>query len=152
MNKESITLGMDIEVTNWNPNQFLDLSVYLNDIKIYENDHVQGFNQIRTEEYDIEEDQEHVLKLVINGMKPEYTVIDNQGKITDDVLCIVKNVYLDDIPLDYLAYKKGVYRPEWKDNHETGPEVIHEVDHMGINGEWSITFESPIYLWLLENM
>ena len=151
MNTESITLGMDIEITNWKPEQFLELDVYINDILIYENKKAQGTFEIRTEEHELEEDTEHTLKLVIKGMGPEYTVINKDGEIVDDVLCIIRNVYLDDIPLDYLTYKNGVYKPEWPEG-ETGPAVINEQDHLGLNGEWSITFESPIYLWLLENM
>lgn len=142
---------MDIEVTHWKPEQFLELSVHLDDKLIYENNNAQGLLEIRTEEYELEEDVEHTLKLVIKGMKSDYTEVDANGKIVNDVLCIVRNVLLDDIPLDYLAYKNGVYRPDWPEG-QNGDEIIKEVDHMGLNGEWSITFESPIYLWLLENM
>lgn len=148
---ETINVGLDFEITNWKDDQFLDVKVLVNDVIIYENNQTQGSIEVRAEDIEIFEDANHTLKVIVAGMKMDYTKIDIDGEIVDDVLLKIKNVYLDEIPLDNLVYEKCEYLPEYPAG-VAGERVLPRVEHLGWNGTWRLEFTSPVYLWLLENM
>ena len=53
-----------------------------------------------------------------------------------------------------------MYKPEYPEPWATQqtkignklPETLKNVTKMGHNGTWTFTFDSPFYMWLLENL
>ena len=66
---------------------------------------------------------------------------------------------LDEIDIGGLVYE-GVYTPTYPEpwatqQKEEGidlPKSFKNVTQMGHNGVWSFEFQSPFYMWLLENL
>jgi len=87
------------------------------------------------------------------------TVLNDKGDILKDQLLHIKSIEIDDIDLGHLVYE-GIYTPDYPEPWATQQrasgqdltESFKNVTKMGHNGTWSLTFKSPFYMWLLENL
>ena len=76
-----------------------------------------------------------------------------------DQLLNIQNIEIDEIDIGGLVFE-GMYTPEypepWASQQRSAgtelPEKFKNVTQMGHNGTWSFKFESPFYMWLLENL
>ena len=110
-------------------------------------------------EHELEEGKSYELIIKRTGKTRNQTVINDKGDILKDQLLHMKSMYIDEIELGALVYE-GVYTPEYPEpwatqQKEAGnqlPKTLKNVTQMGHNGEWSFEFESPFYMWLLENL
>jgi len=141
---ETMTVGLDLHLNTWHKHQQLDVKVLLNNEEIFNQTCSGGDIEIRSDEIEILEDAKQYLKVVVTGMQPSFTKIDDFGEIVDDVILDINNVYLDEIPLDHLVYKMGVYKPDYPAGVQ-GEQFLEHVHHLGWNGEWNLEFTSPIY-------
>ena len=109
-------------------------------------------------EHELEEGKSYSLIINRSGKDKTQTVI-KDGKITKDQLLHIKFIEIDEIDIGGLVYE-GVYKPNYPEpwatqQAEAGnklPETLKNVTQMGHNGTWTFTFESPFYMWLLENL
>jgi hypothetical protein len=109
-------------------------------------------------EHELEEGKSYSLIINRSGKDKTQTVI-KDGKITKDQLLHIKFIAIDEIDIGGLVYE-GVYKPNYPEpwatqQAEAGnklPETLKNVTQMGHNGTWTFTFESPFYMWLLENL
>ena len=121
--------------------------------------------------YDLEEGQKYDLIIKRSG-KPNYrrswprwhqnrnqTVVNEKGDILRDQLMHIKLIEIDEINIGGLVYN-GEYTPRYPEpwasqQRHAGvelPESFKNVTTMGHNGQWKLSFESPFYMWLLENL
>jgi hypothetical protein len=108
--------------------------------------------------HDLNEGQEY--KFIINRTNKDnsQTLVEND-QIVKDQLLFIKSIEIDEIDLGGLIYE-GLYYPEYPEpwasqQKELGnalPVFIKNVTSMGHNGRWELTFTSPFYMWLLENL
>ncbi|CAB4129355.1 hypothetical protein UFOVP112_453 [uncultured Caudovirales phage] len=75
--------------------------------------------------------------------------IQNEDKteILKDMMLHIKSVEIDEIDIGNMIYTKTLFVGDDPER----PELDMCID-MGWNGTWTLTFESPFYLWLLENI
>lgn len=101
---------------------------------------------------DISEDTEHNLVIKLHNKIDADTVVDN-GQIVKDTLLNVKSIEIDDIDLGSLIWSNSVYKPDHpqKFNNEIITELKNCVN-LGWNGSYILSFTSPFYIWLLENI
>lgn len=126
----------------------LGLKIFLDKTEIYSNDHVVSEVKFR---YDIEEDdQEHELFFVMGGKTQEHTVIDENGAILKDASLTIKNITFDEIDVAMIVVKNATYAHDF--NGTQAPTQTKFYGEMGCNGTVNLRFNTPIYLWLLENM
>jgi hypothetical protein len=84
------------------------------------------------------------------GKLPEHTKVDEQGNIVQDAVLKIDGVKFDDIEIDQLLSEQAVYQHDFNGN---GPQVQEKFyGAMGCCGRVTLQFESPVYLWLLENL
>ena len=110
-------------------------------------------------EYELEEEKQYNLIIKRSGKSNSQTVINEKGDILKDQLLNIKRIEIDEIDIGALVYE-GVYTPKYPEpwatqQREAGVELresFKNVTQMGHNGEWRFTFESPFYMWLLENL
>jgi hypothetical protein len=110
-------------------------------------------------EHECEEGKEYNLIINRQGKSKGQTVINENGEITKDQLLHIKSIEIDEIALGNLVFQ-GLYRPNYaepwasqqRQNGVELPETFKNVTEMGHNGTWTFTFESPFYMWLLENL
>ena len=99
---------------------------------------------------DIDDDENtHVLEMVMDGKKSHHTRVSSTGEIEQDVVIAIKNLAFDGIALGHTLIEKAVYLHDH--NGTTSPRETQFFGTMGCNGTVRLTFTTPIYLWLLEN-
>lgn len=142
---EEITVDIELSSTYWN-DRYPGARVYINHTLIFENLIVeptkvswqgtaQDHNKITVEMY---------------NKNPGDTVLDNEGNIVNDVMLNINGVAIDEIELDNLLWTHSVYYPVA--DQSGAPESLKECVNLGWNGRWEFQFDSPIYLWLIENL
>jgi hypothetical protein len=75
--------------------------------------------------------------------------VQNQDKteIVQDMLLNIKSVEIDEINIGNLIWS----HTEFCGDDPTRP-VLDNCVNLGWNGTWTLPFESPFYIWLLENI
>ena len=109
--------------------------------------------------HELEEGKSYDLVIKRSGKGTKQTVINEKGDILKDQLLNIKTIEIDEIDIGGLVFE-GVYKPEYPEpwasqQRSAGTELPAEfknVTQMGHNGTWSFKFESPFYMWLLENL
>jgi hypothetical protein len=105
------------------------------------------------EEFFVEFDAEVVegpTSLKIRLENKEWTdTVQNEEKteILKDMLLNIKSVEIDEIDLANMIYTKTEFVGDDADR-----PVLDKCVDLGWNGTWSLPFESPFYIWLLENI
>lgn len=107
-------------------------------------------NIVEYEEFtvDLLEDQQHVLSIRLKNKTGDDTVQNaDKTEIIRDMLLNIDSIFVDDIDLGYLKWSASKFEPD----DANMPSII-ECVNLGCNGSYYLTFSSPFYLWLLENM
>ena len=110
-------------------------------------------------EHEFTEGEKCELTIKRSGKIKNQTVVNDKGDLLKDQLLHIKRMEIDEIDLGALVYE-GVYTPEYPEpwasqQREAGvelPESFKNVTAMGHDGTWRFKFESPFYMWLLENL
>jgi hypothetical protein len=90
----------------------------------------------------------HSLKIRLENKNASDTVEnDDKTAIVNDMLLNIKSVEIDEIDLGQLIWTASTFVGDDADR----PELKNCVN-LGWNGTWSLPFESPFYIWLLENI
>ena len=81
--------------------------------------------------------------------KDNSDTVQNEDKteILKDLLLNIVNLEIDDINLGILRYSKSQFVGD-----DLTRSVMNECVNLGWNGTWTLSFESPFYIWLLENL
>jgi len=109
-------------------------------------------------EYELTEGEHYKLIIERSGKDFRQTVVED-GQITKDQLLHIKSIEIDEIDIGALVYE-GLYTPKYPEPWATQqkqagkelPESFKNVTTMGHNGRWELSFISPFYMWLLENL
>ena len=111
-------------------------------------------------EFEVEEG-DHTLDIELMNKKYGDTVLDESNNIISDMLLNIDSIEIDDIDLGVLKSTLSEYRPNYPEMYvnylleSTGKEpseIVKNCVNMGWNGKWSLPFQSPFYVWLLENI
>lgn len=94
--------------------------------------------------------QSHCLEIQLIGKTDQHTVLDAHGNIVCDQVIQLDQFCLDDIALDQLVWQHATYQHNLNGHAELTHHGFYGV--MGCNGTVTFAFESPVYLWLLENL
>ena len=105
------------------------------------------------------EGEKYNLVIKRSGKFKNQTVLDTNGKIIKDQLLHIKQIEIDEIDIGALVYE-GIYTPDYPEpwysqqieSGHTPDKTFKNVTAMGHNGTWTLAFESPFYMWLLENL
>ena len=109
-------------------------------------------------EHELTEGEKYSLTIERSGKDNRQTVVEN-GQIVKDQLLHIKSIEIDEIDIGALVYE-GIYTPEYPEpwasqQKQAGnalPKSFKNVTNIGHNGRWELSFESPFYMWLLENL
>ena len=159
MGTEKLKFKLELYATMWD--QPPHVEILINDKLLFAGDIIGTENKpdVIVFEHELEEDTEYSLKIKRSGKNVKQTIINDKGDILKDQLLHIKNIEIDEIDLGALVYE-GVYSPQypepWASQQKSAgtelPESFKNVTQMGHNGEWQLSFKSPFYMWLLENL
>ena len=110
-------------------------------------------------EKELTEGKKSTLNIFRSGKDTKQTVINAEGDIEKDQLLHIKSIEIDEIDIGSLVYQ-GIYTPQYPEPWytqqvsagNTPEKSFKNVTAMGHNGTWTLAFESPFYMWLLENL
>jgi|TARA_R110000851_G_scaffold297934_1_gene453356 hypothetical protein len=159
MATEKLKFKLELYATTWD--KLPHAEILLND-KSYFKDDITGTEDnpdIIEFEHECTEGETATLTVNHSGKVTGQTVVNDKGDILKDQLLHIKSIEIDEIELGALVYE-GVYTPQYPEpwatqQREAGTELqksFKNVTSMGHNGKWQLKFESPFYMWLLENL
>lgn len=126
----------------------LGLEVWIDDLLIYNIEHLDESVDINHEISD--DDADHELKFLLKNKTSEHTKVDEAGNITQDAVLTISDLQFDDIALQQLFYDHAIYVHDFNGSQ---PEIQDKFyGHFGCNGTVSLKFSTPVYLWLLDNL
>ena len=126
----------------------LGFDVLLDDKVLLSIEHVKEATPVSVE---IDDDEgKHEFKFVMKNKTQEHTVVDENSNIIKDAMLSIANVTFDEIKLGHMFVEQSVYHHSF--NGSQAPVEDKFFGDMGCNGYVSLRFDTPIYLWLLENM
>ena len=105
------------------------------------------------------EGEKHKLVIERSGKTKNQCIVNDNGDVLKDQLLHIKSIEIDEIDIGSLVFN-GVYTPKYPEPWATQqrskgqdlPESFKNVTSMGHDGKWEFDFESPFYMWLLENL
>ena len=108
---------------------------------------------------DLKAGEKYTLKFARTGKIKGQTIVNDKGDILKDQLLHIKSIEIDEIDLGALVFE-GLYTPVYPEpwhsqqvkNNTAPPKSIKNSTSMGHDGTWELQFESPFYMWLLENL
>jgi len=159
MATEKLKFKLELFATMWD--QPPHVEILLDEQSYYKGDITGSEEQpdIIQFEQDLTEGEMYNLIIKRTGKSNSQTVINEKGDILNDQLLNIKSIEIDEIDLGGLVYD-GVYTPQYPEPWATQqikagvdlPASFKSVTRMGHNGVWSFEFQSPFYMWLLENL
>ena len=94
----------------------------------------------------------HDLSIRLENKESSDTIVEN-NEISKDMLLNINDIEIDDVSLSNLIWIKSDYHLDQPQNFKGN--VINRLPNcvnLGWNGTYKIQFESPFYIWLLENI
>ena len=144
----SETIKFRCKLSTTNPDAKLGLKIQLDSATQFETDHVTGVTDCAFEIPDTE--TSHEIVITMSGKTHDHTKIDADGNIVSDALLEISDIEIDEIAVSKLLFDQAKYSHDF---NGTGAPGVHKFfGSMGCNGSVSVTFTTPFYLWLLENM
>ena len=142
------TIKISLDVVNQSQHHNLGIELWIDKQKFFDNSISPGKHHIV---HDFQAaDGEHVLRAVLKNKTTEHTRVDQSGNIIEDALIHLGNIMLDEIDMTQLVYQLSQYV---HDGNGSKTIAVHPFyGDMGCNGRVQLSFQSPVYLWLLENM
>ena len=141
MSKENLNFKIILSGTYWDKKPEYD--ILLNETVM-----AHGFaddNNVIEFTADLEEDTRHTLCVRLLN-KQDTDTIENEDKtaIVKDMILNIDDISIDGISIGTLKWTHSRYLANGK---------IHEnCVNLGWNGDWVLEFDSPFYIWLLENI
>jgi len=143
------TYQISCKIGSTAPAADLGLEIWVDDIQLYNADHVTDAELPLA--FDLEEEEGvHELRFVMKNKTVEHTVVDGEGNIINDARIVISNLAFDEIKLGQIFVDRSVYTHNFNGTKAETQEKFY--GEMGCNGTVSLGFTIPIYLWLLEHM
>ena len=159
MATEKLKFKLELHATMWDKPPVAE--ILINDKSHFTGDITGTEDKPTVVEFEHEFTEGEKCELIIkrSGKDKGQTVVNDNGDILKDQSLHIKSIEIDEIDLGALVYE-GVYTPEYPEpwatqQREAGtelPESFKNVTSMGHDGTWKFKFESPFYMWLLENL
>ena len=142
------TVGFCCTITPTTAAVPLGMEIWIDDQKLFDQDHVQESHRISADFSD--EDGKHELRFVLKNKLSEHTQVDADNTIISDARISVSDIEFDGIALNQLVPDLAEYQHNF---NGTGELSVHKFyGELGCNGTVTLKFTTPIYIWLLEHI
>jgi hypothetical protein len=143
----TFTITADVDTNS--ADALLGLEVWVDNNLMQTIDPVVGPATVSVEIND-SDDSERELKFVLKNKTQDHTKIDEAGNILTDCCICIGGLSFDEIDLGQIFIEQAVYEHNFNVTDDTIQDQFY--GEMGCNGTVTLSFTTPIYLWLLENM
>jgi hypothetical protein len=124
-------------------------SILVNDRLVQTNEIASASGEVDIIEFDAELEEGPARLQIRLENKDDTDVVQSADKteILQDLLLNIKTVEIDEIDLGNLVFTKSEFVGD-----DSSRPVLDKCVDLGWNGTWTLPFESPFYIWLLENI
>lgn len=141
---EQVKVEIDLESEYWNDNPF-SVEVRVASKTVFNEEIFKPTTVSETVDID---DGVHLIEIHLSGKTEKDTVVDEQNNILNDLILHIKDIRFDEISIGHIQQTHSKY---YTVADQSLPTLNNHVD-LGHNGIWTLDFETPIYIWLLENL
>jgi hypothetical protein len=142
------TVQISCSISTTDPLALLGLEIHLDDQIVFDTVHVGETIKFTHDMSDA--DAEHSLTFVMKNKTDKDTTIDANGNIIKDACLVISDVEFDKIDLGQMFIDHAVYTHSFNGTQSETQTKFYGT--MGCNGTVSLSFATPVYLWLLEHM
>lgn len=155
------TLHFKIGLSSSSNKKYPKFKIYLNNQEVVSAQLSRDNSEIEYFEFDASVNEGDCFLAIELLNKSLYdTVLDSNGNIIEDLLLNIDSIEIDEIDLGLLLWTASDYRPLYPKTYQekmlqSGIELQENIKHcvnLGWNGQWTLHFTSPFYIWLLENI
>ena len=158
MDKETLHFKIGLSSSLGKSPEFV---ISVNDTQFFDTKLTGKSNETEYFEFDAELNEGNCfLKIEFKNKTVYDTVLDMNGNIVEDLLLNIDSIEIDEIDLVFLLWTASDYRPDYPSVYKAKmqaqgielSESIKNCVNLGWNGKWILPFQSPFYIWLLENI
>jgi hypothetical protein len=155
------TLHFKIGLSGSSTKKHPEFKIFVNNTEFVRAQLTSDINVTEYFEFDaVVEEGECALVIELINKSTHDTVLDANGNIVEDLLLNIDSIEIDDIDLGTLLWTSSVYKPDYPKSYvhhceSIGQNLLPELQecvNLGWNGRWILSFTSPFYIWLLENI
>ena len=130
------------------PSNPIHLQIVLDETVMFDKD----VTAEETVSFDFDEDEkEHQLRFLISGKNDSHIIRDDAGNVVDSTELSITDLSFDEININNIIMVSPLeYKHNFNGNDAETVDKFYNI--AGCNGEITLNFTTPIYLWLLENM
>ena len=145
--KETLHFRIGLAGLYWNKHP--EYTILINDTEIKRDTIDTASDETFHVEFDAEvEEGPCSLKIRLENKDDSDTIQnDDKTEIIKDMLLSIRGVEIDEIDMGNLLYTKTRFVGD-----DPARPVLDRCQDLGWNGAWILEFESPFYIWLLENI
>ena len=149
MDQESIEFKLIIKAVWWDKKP--KVKVYLDQELIDDLTLDQELNEINFTK--VLSDGDHSIQIEYYDKDNKQTVINELGEIVKDQLIDIKDIIIDGVQLGFLVWSKSYFEPNKNTKgYEDLESKMTNFATIGYNGTYTLPFQVPTYIWLLENL
>lgn len=142
------TVNFQCKITNTDTSAALGMEILLDGTSMFKINHVAEVCDV---EFAInDEPATRRLEFVMTGKHQDHTKIDKMGNILSDALLEISQIIIDDVQLGPFVFVNAAYHHDFNGTKSAVKDKFFGA--MGCNGKVVFEFNTPIYLWLLENL
>ena len=104
-----------------------------------------------TVEFDAEVDKDFDINVEFAGNDPKNYILDDNGIPTNSVSIQVDEIHIDGIDIKEIAYNLSRFNIDSSEKY-IEEYTIEQCMDFGFKGVWTLPIESPVYIWILENL
>lgn len=104
-----------------------------------------------TIEFDAEIDDDFTFRVEFEGNDPRNFILDSDGMPTNSVNIEVNEIRIDDIDIKEIAYNLSQFNIDPSEPYIDKYTLTNCMD-FGLKGVWTLPIETPVYIWMLENL
>ena len=148
---ETVNIKIAIEVvTHQNVVEHPHVQVLINDKVQF--DKIMEHSDIINFKVELEEDQQHKLTIVYDNKSARHDVVLQDGLPIKDKRIEINRISFEDIDLDFFTLSSQDSLSYTTTDPQGENTTGFDATKLSWNGSTILLFESPIYIWILENL
>ena len=148
---ETVNIKIGIEViTHQNVVEHPHVQILINNKAQF--DKIMEHSDIINFDVELEEDQQHKLTVVYDNKSARTDVVLQDGLPIKDKRIEINRISLEDIDLDFFTFSSQDLLSYTTTDPQGENTTGFDATKLSWNGSTILLFESPIYIWILENL
>ena len=102
-------------------------------------------------EFNAEIDDDFTLNVEFEGNDPRNFILDSDGMPTNSVNITISEILVEGVNINDIAFEMASFNIDPSEKYIENYTLTNCMD-FGFKGVWTLPIESPVYIWILENL